>query len=640
MKKLTTFMICILLTVTAFSHEISSKQILIINSHDKFEPSKTILVDQLIKDLKEIKCTPDLIYEDLDAPQILSQAQLDTKRKEFVMRCKTLKPDLVIYLYNSGFQLVQQEVYDLWGDIPTILYSERQTMGANNVPFFKKMISEKDSLRYLSEFNKRKNFTVVYNKVHIYETISMLTEMIPEVRDIGFIYDNKWNDIHNAELFKRYMKQYFPDIRMHLFSNKTLNTVQLLDSINRMPAQSALIYSSWTRVKRDELSAYYDSRMHNLISGLSKHPIFTIYDYGVKEGVFAGGFFPFTKSVFSTISESAVEKLFPRPFSRIDQSVHVIAYPVLNYRYITDHNLSVEGLKAEPFFYDRPKSFFEEHEVAIILSGFILGMLIVSGFLVILYLRRSRQSKQRELERTKKMMLQLVEAKEKAEESERMKSAFLANISHEIRTPLNSIVGFSDIIATSELKPKEKAEFIKTIHFNNDLLLRLIDDLLLLSGLDNNKEEFVFELFDLYPVMQQIQRDFRYKLTGEQTLVFEANSPKCQILSDKNRLTQVVINLISNAIKFTPHGTISYGYDRIEKDDLIRFYVKDTGKGIPKDQMGKIFDRFYKADSFTQGTGLGLPICKSIINKLGGCIDVESEKGVGTTILFYLPMGL
>lgn len=640
MKKITISIICLLLTITAFSNDITTKQILVINSRHKSEPLKSDLVKQLTAELKDLDCTPNFIYEDLYATHIKSEAQWEKQKAKFFKEGGRVKPDLVIYLFNSAFQLLQQDVYDKWGDIPTVLYAERQTIGANNKAFFEKTFSDQDSLRYLSEFNERKNLTVVYNKVHIYETLSMMTQMIAGLQEIGFIYDTKWNNLQNARSFIQYMKQYFPDIRMRLFSNKKMNTTELLDSINMMPAKSALIYSSWERTKKDELTEYYNLRIPKIISSLSRYPIFTIYDYGVKEGAFAGGFFPFTSSLLSTICESAVEKLFPASYSHIDQSVHVMAYPVLNYQYITAHNLPTTGLVTEPFLYDRPENFLKEHQTAIITIIFFVTLLFVIGILTIFYLRRSRQHKQRELERTKMMMQQLVEAKEKAEESERMKSAFLANISHEIRTPLNSIVGFSDVIATGDLGLKEKEEFIKTIHFNNDLLLRLIDDLLLLAGLENDKEEFVFEPFDLYPAVQSIKGEFRYKLSGGQTLVFDSTSPKCKILSDKNRLTQTLINLVSNAIKFTPHGTIHFGYELINDGQQVRFYVKDTGKGIPRDELNKIFDRFYKVNSFTQGAGLGLPICQSLVNKLGGYIDVESEEGVGTTFWIYLPVGL
>jgi len=640
MKKVIVTFLCLLIIFPVLGKSDCKKQILVINAHDSYEPYKKALTEQLTKELKVVNCKAKFIYEDLDVPHLYSQAQFDKKKNHFFERLKNITPDLVIFLYNSSYQLLQQDIYDKWGDIPTILYAERQRIDVSNQSLFEKTFSENDSIRYLSEFSGRKNLTIIYNKVHIYETISMMKQMLPDLEEIGFIYDNKWNGIQNAKLFVRYMKQYFPDLRMRLLSNKKMNTAQLLDSMNRMPANSALIYSSWVRIKRDELSVHYDSRIHTIVSDLSKFPIFTLYDYGVQEGVFAGGFFPFTTTILSTISSTALEKLFPPSGSHIDQSINVIAYPVLNYRYITARKLPTSGLVSEPIYYDQPENFLKEHEVAIIIGGFTVSLIFVVGLLFIFYLRKSRIAKQRELERTKKMMQQLVEAKEKAEESERMKSAFLANISHEIRTPLNSIIGFSDIIANSDLDPQEKKEFIKTIHFNNDLLLRLIDDLLIFSRLENGKEEFVFEPFELYPAMDSIKDEFRFKLSNTQTLIFDAHSPKCEILSDKNRLIQVIINLLSNAIKFTPQGVIQYGYDLVDNDQTVRIYVKDSGKGIPSDKLDKVFERFYKVDSFTQGTGLGLPICRNIVSKLGGVIRVESAEGVGATFWVYLPVGI
>ena len=232
------------------------------------------------------------------------------------------------------------------------------------------------------------------------------------------------------------------------------------------------------------------------------------------------------------------------------------------------------------------------------------------------------------------------EAKEKAEEANRLKSAFLANISHEIRTPLNTILGFADMITQNDDKDS-KEEFNKIIQNNSGILLRLIDDILDLSKIEAGKVEFNYTSVDinelLFSVLTQIKQknnETLVKLTVTEQL------EKCIIKADKVQLTQIITNLVNNAIKFTPQGTVSIGYRVNEDPDEFYLYVKDTGIGIPADKQQIIFDRFTKLDPFVQGAGLGLSICKSIVSLQGGEIGVDSAEGEGSCFWFRIPAKL
>ena len=236
----------------------------------------------------------------------------------------------------------------------------------------------------------------------------------------------------------------------------------------------------------------------------------------------------------------------------------------------------------------------------------------------------------------KQMELALRDAKEHAEESNRLKSAFLANMSHEIRTPLNAIVGFSNILASTETE-EEKREYINIIENNNTLLLQLISDILDLSKIESSSIEFAYSEFDLNALMRGLEQTSCLRLTSAKVEIeFDEYLPECCIRSEKNRLTQVITNLLNNAIKFTKEGTIRFGYHLLEKDSLY-FYVSDTGCGIDADKKDAVFERFVKLNNFAQGTGLGLSICKTIVERMGGKIGVESEVGQGTTFWFTIP---
>jgi len=230
----------------------------------------------------------------------------------------------------------------------------------------------------------------------------------------------------------------------------------------------------------------------------------------------------------------------------------------------------------------------------------------------------------------------LIEAKEAAEEADRLKTAFLANMSHEIRTPLNAIVGFSSLLAEAE-DPEEKQEYSKMVEENNELLLQLISDILDLSKIEAGTFDFRYRKLDINTLCGDVVRSMQLRVKPGVELVFEPALPECIIESDPNRLHQVVSNFVNNAIKFTTTGSIRIGYELPDATHL-RVYVADTGIGIDPEAKAKIFDRFVKLNSFVQGTGLGLSISKSIIVQLGGEIGVDSEPGKGSTFWFVLPL--
>ena len=239
-------------------------------------------------------------------------------------------------------------------------------------------------------------------------------------------------------------------------------------------------------------------------------------------------------------------------------------------------------------------------------------------------------STQKELEGT------LLQAKSSAEEANRLKDVFLANMSHEIRTPLNSIVGFSSLLATTE-DSSEQAEYSEIIQNNTELLLQLINDILDLSKIEAGTMEFTYKDVAVHTLLSELEKTTRWRIKdSEIDIIFEESDPLLILNLDPNRFMQVMNNFMTNAIKFTHRGNIRFGYRQQDNGNWY-FYLADTGEGIPSDKVRTIFERFVKLDSFKQGTGLGLSICKSIIERFGGKIGVDSQCGVGSTFWFSLP---
>lgn len=236
----------------------------------------------------------------------------------------------------------------------------------------------------------------------------------------------------------------------------------------------------------------------------------------------------------------------------------------------------------------------------------------------------------------KRMEQELRTARDRAEESNRLKSAFLANMSHEIRTPLNAIVGFSSMLS-STTDPQEQEEYVRIIENNNKLLLQLIGDILDLSKIEAGTLEFTPSDFDLNEMMRELEEIIQMRVRQGVGLVCELPSQTpFTIHTDRTRLSQVVTNLLTNAVKFTDKGEIRFGYTLRGRE--LRFFVCDTGSGIPTDNLSDIFGRFVKLDTFKQGTGLGLSICKTIVEHMGGEIEVESAEGKGSCFRFTIPL--
>ena len=234
----------------------------------------------------------------------------------------------------------------------------------------------------------------------------------------------------------------------------------------------------------------------------------------------------------------------------------------------------------------------------------------------------------------------LTAARDKAEQSDKLKSAFLANMSHEIRTPLNAIVGFSNLLSDGEIPAdsEEGREFVQLINRNCDYLLALVSDILDLSRIETGIMEYNFVEYSLTQLLSDIHRNFRLRIP--EGISFDLMLPPADavIETDVSRLRQVLDNLLGNAVKFTNQGRIGLGFKLSDDGEKALLFVEDTGRGISEEQAEKIFDRFYKADSFVQGVGLGLPICKTITEQMGGAIGVRSHLGEGTSFTLQLPL--
>ena len=319
----------------------------------------------------------------------------------------------------------------------------------------------------------------------------------------------------------------------------------------------------------------------------------------------------------------------------------IIIEKLLEYKII---NLSIPAYSKSYLLVNIAEDSIFNDIIRLIIPLSIMSLLfIIAVILILLFkIRRSNNELRKENRLRKEKEAELLVAKEHAEESDLLKSAFLANMSHEIRTPLNAIVGFSEIMSelVSEENKKDAKQFREIIKSNNELLLQLINDILDISKIETGKIDFVFSSVNLSTWINEILQNARMKLLNPGVKVYiSEQTDDIHLYTDKNRLTQVMMNLINNAAKYTHSGSISIGF-RIsrESNESIFFYCKDTGPGIPEEKSRAIFDRFVKLDTFKQGTGLGLSISKTIIERFGGQIGVKSSVGIGSEFWFVIPI--
>lgn len=245
-------------------------------------------------------------------------------------------------------------------------------------------------------------------------------------------------------------------------------------------------------------------------------------------------------------------------------------------------------------------------------------------------------SKQWEAEQmNERQQEELKVARIKAEEADLLKSAFLANMSHEIRTPLNAIVGFSKLI-TYATSAEEKNQYAEIIERNTEMLLNLFNDILDLASLEADFLKFNIRPIKLTDICLQLEQQFRQKTPNGIKLILDDTDTDMYASGDWNRVIQIISNLLSNATKFTSEGEIHFGYR--EKGDFAEFYVKDSGIGIPAERIATIFQRFGKVNDFIQGTGLGLTLCRMLVEKMGGRIWLRSQEGQGSRFYFTLPL--
>ena len=461
--------------------------------------------------------------------------------------------------------------------------------------------------------------------------INLIKHLYPNTKNIAFVSDNSYGGVSLQAHVVAEMKKH-PELNLILLDGRTNTIYTISDKLHELPPNTALLMGTW---RVDMYDGYFmRNATYTMMEAAGDVPTFSISSVGI--GYWAiGGVTPSYRPLGKDMAYQAVRLLQGADSDRIE--VEVISNKVMmDSKIVKEKRLDLSFIHQPIEMVNENPSFYEQYKYHIWTVATIL-VVLSAGLFVSLYFYYHTKKLKDELQESESA---LRDAKDRAEESSRLKSAFLANMSHEIRTPLNAIVGFSDVLASGGSSEDEQQGYVDIIKTNSDLLLRLINDILDVSRLEADRVTFTFEECDVVPLCQRVLASVSQARKSENEFIFECDRESMDMRTDTQRLQQVIINLLSNADKFTRNGKITLGLKVDEKQREVLFSVSDTGTGIPLEKQKLVFERFEKLNEYVQGTGLGLSICKLTVEKWGGEIWVDPGYTDGARFVFTHPLNI
>lgn len=476
------------------------------------------------------------------------------------------------------------------------------------------------------------DYNIVAGYVYEYDVdknIELMRRFYPDMRRVAFISDNTYGGLSMQALVKKEMEKY-PDLETIWLDGRTETFMEVSERMRRLPQNTCVLLGTW-RVDCTE-SYVIGNTTYMLRDANPTLPVFTIASVGLGHWAL-GGYTPEYHAVGKNIGAVTYDFLDKGDREGVDL-VTIPGNYTFDIKRLHEFKLDSLNLPQGAVLVNKTPSLYEQYKYWVIgvVSAFMF--LIVCFLIAIYYIIRINHLKHH-LEVSGE---ELLVAKEKAEESNRLKTAFLANMSHEIRTPLNAIVGFSSVLVSDDSSPAEKAQYCDIIQKNSDLLLHLINDILDILRMESGKIKFVWEECDVVELCQTALSTAEYGRKTSALFLFETPVASLVIKTDAQRLKQVLINLLSNAAKFTPSGSIKLAIAIDKQHQQLELSVSDTGCGIPSDKSDRVFERFEKLNEYSQGTGLGLAISRLIVENLGGKIWVDKDYTEGARFVFTHPL--
>lgn len=483
-----------------------------------------------------------------------------------------------------------------------------------------------DIMPYVKKYNVVGGFLYKYD---LEKNIQLVKQYYPETKQLALMTDNSCGGLCLHAYFNSVMLKH-PEYKYIPLDGRKHTVYSMINELTKLKNGTVLILGSW---RMDKNEGYFMHISAYLMKDANPRlPVFSVSTIGV--GYWSiGGYSPSYGNRGADLAYMAFDYIHLRNHGTAKLKIVSGKY-TFDVKALASYGISLKSIPIGSELVNQDISFWVKYK-RLILGVSIAFILLMFGILVLVYFLWKTNKLKKDLEASH---AELVKSKDKAEESNRLTSAFLANMSHEIRTPLNAVVGFSNVLATVELSNEEQKEFSNIIQQNSTLLLNLINDILNLSRLESGHTSFTYEETELVDLCKSVLKTAQMANPSNLEYKFVSPFTERKELMDNQRLQQVLINLLSNASKFTKKGNITLSFDVDEKSHLLLFSVTDTGCGIPLDKQKQIFNRFEKLNEFAQGTGLGLSICKKTVECFGGKIWVDSSYKEGARFVFYIPI--
>lgn len=542
-------------------------------------------------------------------------------------------PDLIVLVSDEAWFAFRHARKKHYENVPVLLVavksaspSEEQLANPDSISSYTQLAKTRDLLR-------ENNATGVIRELNIRGVINLMDTMVDDLREVAVITDSRLQGVYTSLMARDVLENERKDLKGRFIRSSEVSTDSLFKIVRGFGDTTAMLLSSWfTPGYGFNYSMNY---VYSEISSISSSPMFGVVAKAVENGYFAGGYF-MPENFWGKEAVKYIEKiaagLLP---SSLPPEIYTDSQCHLNWEAMKRYNLNTKNLPDNTKIFDRPTDVYRKYRIQIIITGSILLIMIIAALLLMRSYIVIKAARKRLLDSEDN----LYRALKKAQESDKLKSAFLANMSHEIRTPLNSILGFTELLSETT-EESEREQYQRIIASSSDMLLRLIDDILDLSKIEAGTYEFVFEPVDVCEILNDLAQVFANKAQKGVEFSVECRFDELMIYADKKRIFQVLTNLVSNAIKFTKHGFIKVVCDSEEFDGerFVVLTVEDTGLGIPEEKIPTIFQRFVKLNDLSDGTGLGLTICSTIVQKHNGTIQVKSKQGFGTKFIVRIPV--
>jgi signal transduction histidine kinase/CheY-like chemotaxis protein len=603
-----------------------SKMILIITSYNPDVEKMASITDAFDRAVKKSSENYNIMVESIEVRQMMDIDTWTQKIKD------------IIYKYNNSrwnlnhIVLVGQEAWAGFSNMDTVFKDlSFSIIYASNYSLLVKKNDEGnvetrviDTEKRAREMGKSTGFLLRYD---VDKAFNLVKNIYPSLEYIAFLSDNSYGGIAMKEYFSKTFKNAYPDFNLVLLDGSKMSPLEVGKKIAEMPNNSSVFIGTW-RVGNDG-SFFTQASLRELFKmAPAQMPVFTVSGLGLGD-VAIGGFIPQHDYSADDIASNIFNNIIKNP-SHTSSFIYSEGEYIFSDELIKKNGIRRNQLPKSAIVESKTDEKIKQYEKYIIYE---IGFIFILTTLSIVLFRVNAKTKKlkNELEANGKVLL--IE-KEKAERSEQLKSAFLANMSHEIRTPLNAIVGFSDLMTTTN-DIEDRKEYVKIIHENNQLLLKLVDDVLDISKIDAGFIEIMDEEFDVAVMLDEIYMSYKPTIPENINFILQKPVASCMTCLDKNRIKQIITNYLNNAKKFVKQGSITFGFEL--KENGIKFFVADTGIGIKQEDIPRLFTRFEKLDPFVQGTGLGLSICKAIVDRYSGEVGVDSVYGEGSTFWAFIP---